>query len=251
MANLDSPKTFNEKIQWRKLNGDHALYARLSDKVLVKDHVAATLGEAFVIPTLWHGAKLPPREERNWPFPYVIKANHDSGSVMFVRNEEEQAWDFIEDTCARWLETPFTPYQKEEWYHLIKPQLLIEPLLAGDLIDYKFYVFHGKLRFVQVNTDRFKVHKVTFFDSSWVKQSFSRYYPTDDRSILPPAHFSEMVSAAELLGRNLDFVRVDLYDLPDGFRFGEMTFAPGSGLEPFDPPEYDRIIGDCWDVESR
>lgn len=245
---LDDPKTFNEKIQWRKLHGDHALYARLSDKVLVKDHVAAILGKDFVTPTFWHGTTLPPRAERNWPFPYVIKANHDSGSVMFVRNESEQDWDLIEKTCDRWLGKPFTPYQKENWYHSIDPKILIEPFLGKDLIDYKMYVFDGKVCYIHINTDRFIAHKVTFFDRDWNKQKFTRYYPFDDSDILPPVHFSKMVRAAETLADGMDFVRVDFYDLPEGPRFGEMTFAPGSGYEPFDPPEYDRIMGESWTV---
>lgn len=45
-----------------------------------------------------------------------------------------------------------------------------------------------------------------------------------------------MIAAAETLGRAFDFVRVDLYDLGVIPRFGEMTFYPGSGLDPFDPP---------------
>lgn len=246
---LNNPKTFNEKIQWRKLHGDHAVYARLSDKIVVKDHVAAILGDSFVTPSLWHGAELPPRQERNWPFPYVVKANHDSGSVMFVRNETEQDWDQIEQICNRWISKSFTPYQKENWYHSINPKILIEPFLGKYLIDYKFYVFNGKVHFVHVNTDRFELHKVTFYDKYWNKQPFSRYYPVDYRERRRPVHFDEMVSAAEALAAGMDFVRVDFYDLPEGPRFGEMTFAPGSGYEPFDPPEYDRIVGDCWTVK--
>lgn len=247
---LDDPKTFNEKIQWRKLHGDHELYARLSNKVLVKNHVSAILGEAFVTPTIWHGTTLPPREERIWPFPYVIKANHDSGSVIFVRNEAERDWEYIEKTCHQWLRKPFAPYLRENWYHSIEPQILVEPFLGHDLIDYKFYTFNGRVEYIHINTDRFTDHKVTFFDRNWRRQPFSRKYPVDFRKISPPVHFREMMEAAERIGEGIDFVRVDFYDLPDGARLGELTFAPGSGYEAFDPPEYDRIVGECWNVKT-
>ena len=55
-----------------------------------------------------------------------------------------------------------------------------------------------------------------------------------------------MIEVAERLGAGFDFVRVDLYDLPDGPRFGELTFTPGAGLDPFHPPEYDQRLGDLW-----
>jgi hypothetical protein len=55
-----------------------------------------------------------------------------------------------------------------------------------------------------------------------------------------------MIEIAETLGAPFDFVRIDLYDLPDGPRFGEITFTPGSGFERFYPDNYDRVLGDFW-----
>jgi len=41
-------------------------------------------------------------------------------------------------------------------------------------------------------------------------------------------------------------VRVDFYEIDGHPRFGEMTFYPGSGLDPFDPPALDAMLGDRW-----
>ena len=59
-----------------------------------------------------------------------------------------------------------------------------------------------------------------------------------------------MIEAAETLGQGFDFVRVDFYEIDGAPRFGEMTFYPGSGLDPFDPPEIDLILGRLW-AEAR
>jgi hypothetical protein len=48
------------------------------------------------------------------------------------------------------------------------------------------------------------------------------------------------------LGADFDFVRIDFYDVGGIPRFGEMTFYPGSGLDPFDPPELDHELGRYW-----
>jgi hypothetical protein len=60
---LANPKTFNEKIYRLKLDRDPRIVVAI-DKVRVKEIVAAKLGPDWIVPTLWHGARLPPRRER-------------------------------------------------------------------------------------------------------------------------------------------------------------------------------------------
>jgi hypothetical protein len=55
-----------------------------------------------------------------------------------------------------------------------------------------------------------------------------------------------MMEAAEELGRDSDFVRVDLYDADPHPLFGEFTFYPGSGLDPFEPVGLDQAFGERW-----
>ncbi len=49
---LDHPKTYNEKLQWLKLNDIHPEYTRLVDKYEAKKYVSSILGDEYVIPTL-------------------------------------------------------------------------------------------------------------------------------------------------------------------------------------------------------
>ena len=58
-----------------------------------------------------------------------------------------------------------------------------------------------------------------------------------------------MIDVAEILAQGFDFVRVDLYQVNEQVKFGEMTFSPGAGLEVFTPQVYDRILGDLWRLE--
>ena len=55
-----------------------------------------------------------------------------------------------------------------------------------------------------------------------------------------------MLSAAEEMARGFDFARVDFYQPEDQPLFGEVTFYPGSGLHPIDPPELDAKWGRLW-----
>ena len=60
-----------------------------------------------------------------------------------------------------------------------------------------------------------------------------------------------MIVAAETLGKDLDFLRVDFYDTFAGLYFGEITTTPGSGLERFDPEAFDRYLGGRWVLPRR
>jgi hypothetical protein len=128
--------------------------------------------------------------------------------------------------------------------------LLSDPRQGSALIDYKFFVFRGKALYVQIDTDRHTEHKRAFYDRNWVRLPFSLTFPTERRELERPRHFREMLDIAEQLGNPYDFVRIDLYDLPDGPRFGEITFCPGSGFEKFNPTKYDEVFGTAWPCTS-
>ena len=50
--NLDNPKTFNEKLQWLKLNDRKKEYSTMVDKIAVKEYISNVIGENYVIPTI-------------------------------------------------------------------------------------------------------------------------------------------------------------------------------------------------------
>lgn len=243
------PKTFNEKVHRRKLlDRDPRLPVR-ADKVLVKQFVEDKLGSEWVVPTLWHGPILPPLKQRNWPVPFVLKANHGSGMNMFIRSPDDLDWPKIEHICREWMGFVFGEHAGEWAYFSIKPQLLVEPFIGERLalpVDYKFLVFHGTAEFVQVDIGREHNHTRAIFDREWLKMPFTTTFPMETANIERPASLNQMIDAAEKLSDGMSFVRVDLYEINGQPRFGELTFYPASAAEIFDPPEYDRFVGSYW-----
>ena len=49
---LNTPQTFNEKLQWLKLYDRLPEYSVMVDKVSVRDYIAKTIGEEYLIPCL-------------------------------------------------------------------------------------------------------------------------------------------------------------------------------------------------------
>lgn len=239
---LAEPRLFTELVQNRKLRGRDTRQSTLSDKVAVKAFVDERIGSRWVIPTLWHGHSLPRHPQ--WKRPFVVKARHGCHQNAFVRTGNED-WQAIRRQSARWVRKTYG-YWLDEWlYRHIPRGLLVEPFVGCDFelpIDYKLFVFNGRVEFVQVHLGREHRHRWIVFDRNWRRVSS----PTADSDPRRPASLYSMIEAAEELGREFDFVRIDLYEVQGRPLFGEMTFYPGSGLDPFNPISLDRVMGDHW-----
>jgi hypothetical protein len=250
LPSISNPKTFSEFVQWRKIYERDIRMSVRTDKIAAKEIVSGALDSSWVIPTLWHGAKLPAQSERNWPLPFVIKASHGSAMNYFVRTQAEADWSKIEALCESWLAIKYYGDWNAHWaYSKVPPRLLVEPFIGelGELpLDYKFWMFHGKVAFIQVDVGREHNHKRTMFDKNWNRLPFGMLYPVYEGDIRPPSSLKQMIRAAELLSRDFTFVRVDLYEISGSPKFGELTFYPEEGLTPFDPPEWDLRFGHMW-----
>jgi len=247
---LKHPKTFNEKLQWLKLYDRKPEYTIMVDKYRAKQWVADKVGEQFVIPTLavYHSA-----DEIDWnqlPDQFVLKCNHDSGSVVICR--DKKSFDF--EAAKRKLNNALKKnyyWDSGEWpYKHVKPMILAEPFLfeseADDIVDYKMMTFHGEVKcsFTCTNRRSGKGLNVTFFDTNWEKMPFVRAYPAEIKPIEKPVSYEKMVEVAEKLGEYIPFSRVDFYEIKGMPYFGEITLYPGAGYEQFDPKEWDRTLGD-------
>jgi hypothetical protein len=250
LRSIVHPRTFGEKIQHLKFYNRDPRLPQRQDKILIKDFVRERLGSEWITPTLWHGEFLPPLEQRNWPVPFVIKANNGCGWNIFVRKESDLDWPHIETLAAEWRRRPYGAELGEWGYGEIKPSLLVEPFIGklGERpIDYKFWTFAGKVQIICRVTDREKAIKLVMFDTMWNRLPFAIVgYPSDPRPVSKPVSLDRMIQAAEILAEDFPFVRVDLYEVGNVPKFGEMTFYPGSGLESYDPPEWDLKLGELW-----
>jgi hypothetical protein len=241
LPDLIHPTLFTELVQIRKLNASDYFISSLIDKIAVKNFVAAKIGEEWIIPTRWHGSRLP--DAPVGPYPFIVKSSHGCNQYTVVRSQEDH-WGTVKRQSEHWLRRPYGQWLDEGYYADVKPGLLIEPFVGknGALpIDYKLYVFGGKACFVQVHLDRATHHRWAIFDLDW--QCLTK---ETGNGVKPPVSLQKMIAAAELLATGMDFVRVDFYEINGKPMFGEMTFYPGSGLDPFNPPIIDAVMGAYW-----
>ena len=117
-------------------------------------------------------------------------------------------------------------------------------------VDYKFWVFSGRVSFVQVDTNRFINHQRAFFDRDWNKLPFLLTYPDISSTLQAPKNFSDKITVAEKLSGGLDYIRVDLYSDERDVFFGELTIYPGGGYERFSPSRFDLAAGQLWNLKD-
>ena len=77
--NLENPQTFNEKLQWLKLYNQNSKYTIMVDKYLVRDYIARTIGEQYLIPLIAVWDKPTQIDFSSMPNQFVLKCNHNSG----------------------------------------------------------------------------------------------------------------------------------------------------------------------------
>lgn len=162
---------------------------------------------------------------------YVCK---DKDSFDSNKAREKMTYFLNRNFYARYREWP---------YKMVKPRIMaekyMEDLESGELNDYKFFCFNGKVKFFKIDFDRFTNHRANYFDKDGKLLPFGEVIcpPDFERKLKIPEALDEMIAMAEKLsGREL-FVRVDFYYCDKKIYFGEMTYYPASGLGKFIPME--------------
>jgi hypothetical protein len=253
--NILAPKTFNEKVQARKIFDRRPVLSQWVDKFAVRDYVVtkSTLG---ALPQIYHVTT----DARDIPFErlpsrYVVKASHGSGWLQIVRDNTRLDRAELVRKCGEWLSMNYFDQSLELVYKNIKPRIIIEELLDnghGEVpYDYKLYVFGGKVRFIQVDVSRFGLHRRKIYDPDWNVIPVQLTVETYDGRLEKPRLLKQMIRFAEQLSGGIDFVRVDLYEVGDRVYFGEMTPTSGNGFNRFNPESYDELFGSFWEMQPR
>lgn len=255
--NLESPITMNEKLQWLKIYNHDPLQTVLVDKVLVKEWAAEKIGQEHVVETLsvWCDPGRITLEEL--PEQFVLKTNHDSGSVFICRDKNDFDLSRVAVALRRKLAKNYF-YSGREWPYLnIKPMVFAERYLQGKdggkkaITDYKFTCFNGVADCVMVCTERETGNpKFLFFDKDWNLCKFNKRSLTlpDEYRVEKPEFIDEMFDLAAKLSEGFPYVRVDFYYAEDRIYFGEMTFYPHSGFDSNVLLDADKRWGQMMDL---
>lgn len=253
ILHLKNPRTFTEKLQWLKLYDFKPEYTQMVDKSAAKAYVKDRIGDQYIIPTIdvWSNV-----DDINWdelPEKFVLKTTHGGGGKAVVICKNKALFD-KEAAIARlkkWMSFNAGYAYREFPYIYAKPAILAEEYLDpetedGDLKDYKFFCFNGKVRCFKIDFGRFLEHHANYYDVDGNLLPFGELgiEPDFNHQEVIPQNITEMISLAERLSEGHPFLRVDLYNVSGKIYFGETTFYPAGGVGSFTPEEWDLKLGD-------
>ena len=249
--NLNTPKTFNEKINWLKLHDRKPIYTTMVDKYKAKEFVGKIIGQEYIVPLIGVWNSVNDIDFDLLPKKCMLKANYDSGGTsVYERGKTDIS------TLKSKLQGSKSfnyYYRSREWpYKNVEHKIIAEEFLdnGGQIIyDYKFWCFNGVPKVVYVTCKSGKIFE-NFYDMDFnvldIDHGFQRHYPEFEK----PEYFELMKILATQLSKNIPFVRCDFMPVNGKIYFGECTFFDWGGFRPFGG-DWDKKLGELLILPNK
>ena len=246
--NLEHPKTYNEKLQWIKINDRNPKYVMLTDKYKVRKYIKDTIGEDYLVPLIGMYKKPEEIPWDNLPNRFVLKCNHASGTNIICKDKSALSVNKVTKQLEAWLKRNAYWGAREWCYKNIEPCIICEEFIETEdgntPDDYKFMCFNGVPRIIQVHHDRFGNHTLTYYTPEWKKLDLKRIdAKQSDETVDKPEQLDEMINIAKHLSSEMYFARIDLYCTKGKIYFGEITLYPTGGFSTFTTYDDDLKLG--------
>lgn len=259
--NLNNPQRYTEKLQIYKMKYRNPIMGRCVDKYEVRQYVEEKGLKDILIPLI--GLFETPSEINFDFFPnsFVLKTTDGGGgkNVLVCNDKSKLDYDSTRKQLCSWMNVKDVNAGREWAYtQILSSRIIAEKKLEATdfqmgLVDYKFFCFNGKFRYMYIITERIPGRQAKFsvYDREFNKLDVYRNDELKCEYTLPkPENFEQMISIAEHLSEGLPHVRVDLYNENGNIYFGELTFYDGSGYFGFIPDEFDYELGKWFDVTN-
>lgn len=251
--NLTNPQTFNEKLQWLKLNDRKPIYTQLADKYEVRKYISENIGEEYLIPLIGVWSNFDDIDFSVLPEQFVLKCTHDSGSVFICTDKKNFNIEKVKKQINKSLKRNYYSIEREWPYKNIEPRIICEKFISTNNVapdDYKVLCFNGEARLIGVHIDRFGDYCIDNYDRNWNKTLVGKDGPMSNRLYPKPIEFDKMIGFSEKISSQMAHVRVDWFIVNDKLYFGEITFYEAAGYDHFDNKDDDYLLGSWIDLSD-
>ncbi len=260
--NLDDPKRFTEKVQWRKLYETDPMRAFCTNKLTFKQYVRDRVGRGYSagLYDVWHRPE--DVDLHKIPSQCVIKSNCASEGRYCLIVKDKMLLDIKSEEDAirdRWFDRRYLNTNSfNNSYYGIEPCVLVEEYLfdPADMDEYKIYCFDGEPKYLYRYSDHFKdgsnmygSYPIGIYTADW---EYTEYRIGDfEREPMheKPWCFDEMKKLARQLSKGFSFVRTDFFVTETDLYVAELAFCPFAGLEPYHPESFDYELGNMWNLK--
>ena len=250
------PKTFNEKLQWLKLYDRKPGYTLMVDKYRVKQWVADKIGEQYVIPTLGVYDSVDEIELDKLPDRFVLKCNHDSGSIAICKDKSLFDLDTAKRKLGAAMKNNFY-WEAREWpYKKVDRVVFAEEYVEDasmidecSLSDNVMNDFDAPKKIIQVSFDRFSWHKKSLYGTAW-NYIESRIIAPINESVNKLGLLNEMLAEVKRIGTCFPIVKTECFFIERRIYFCEITLCQERGCDEFDPQSLGFEIDDWVKVDN-
>lgn len=232
--NLINCRDFNDKIQWLKLFDQSPEIVRCSDKIQVRDYIRERVGDQYLVKLYQIHDHFSQIDFNALPNAFVIKTNHDSGTVILVRDKSKLDYQTVEARIEAALKRPYG-WMNGEWaYSYVQPKILVEELLDQKSLkpppDYKFHCVNGYIRWLQFIFDRGNTTKECIIDANGHLTNIHFDHNMQHcENFDTPYRWIHIKNIIEKIAVGFKYVRIDVYNIKEKIYVGEMTFYPLMG----------------------
>lgn len=248
---LINPRTFNEKIQWLKLNDNSSLKTKCADKYEVREYITRKIGEEILVPLYGCWTMFDNIDFDKLPEKMIFKSTTGSARYKIVQNKEKINFLELKKTMGKWVKLPFGYAGMEIHYLDIERKIICEKLLdmeGSSVADYKIHCFNGKPLMIEYLSDRNGDSVLdSWYDTNWNRlniSSDSSTYKNHTYNVPKPQQLDKMLKISEILSKDFIYVRVDLYQIKGSIFFGELTFTPCNGIDRWKGKESQIHVGE-------
>ncbi|RZV01781.1 UNVERIFIED_ORG: teichuronopeptide biosynthesis TupA-like protein [Serratia quinivorans] len=252
--NLNHPATWNEKINYLKLNdySNNALITQCADKYAVREYIKEKGCEEILNELYFACDSVHEIPWDSLPEKFVIKGNHGSGYNLIC--QDKRSLDIVQASKAieNWMESDYWKVYAELNYKNINKKIIGEKFIASSSghgpDDYKIYCFHGVpyCTLLCVGRDT-GMPKYYFFDKDFKFLCYSQdclaLSQEEIDAFVKPDGYDELFEYARKLSEPFEFVRVDFYISNGKAIFGELTFTPSAGIDTDMLESTDVLLG--------
>ena len=254
--NWSDPKTYNEKLQYMKVNCRDETMTQDVDKYAVREKVGDKVGATILIPIIAVYNTVDEIDFAELPDQFVLKCTHGTHCSIICKDKSCFDVESARKKIKSWMNHNYY-YDSREWpYKNVKPRILIEKYIkdaAGELIDYKFMCFDGKVKLIlvhqDINNEKGK-HTLDLYTPDWELTDIEWGIPRSGKPIPKPELLDECIRISEILSKGKPHVRVDLYIVDNKVLFGELTYYTAAGFKPFRNYEDDLMLGSWINIEK-
>lgn len=254
--NLKNPITYNEKLQWLKLNYRKPVMTKMVDKFEAKKWIRQIVGEEYVIKNYGIWNQFDEIDFNILPNQFVLKTTHDQGGVVICKDKDIFDLKEAKKKLDKHLKIKHYLISREWPYKDVKPRILAEEYLNSNndlnFKDYKFYCFNGEPKVMYISMGKV-AGKMTldYYDMNFNKLNIRRPgIENSGCSNIKPQNWDLMIDLSRRLSMGFPHIRIDFYEINNKTYVGELTFFQGGGLMRFIPEEWDKIFGDWIEIDS-